>query len=110
MIGLSAKARTLAAGSNHPLPALSLLLMTAFTLHSAPLVSQQSAEKRVILSDAGGNLVLELSYDGKCLLDHVRVHGREVVRRETGVCSAIKLDGQWFTTRGRIATPEVKVT
>jgi len=64
--------------------------------------------KRLILSDAGHRLLLSLNYDGKCLLDQVSVNGHQVVREDTGVCSAIKIGDQWFTTRSSIRTPQVK--
>jgi hypothetical protein len=62
------------------------------------------------MSDAGHNLVLHVSYDGKCLVDSVRVGGRECVRAEGGVCSAMKLEDEWFTTRATIPRPTVNLT
>jgi len=73
-------------------------------------VEQDAQAKRVILSDAGHNLILRLNYDGRCVLDQVSVGGRQVVASDTGVCSAIKISGQWFTTRAGIPTPRVATT
>ena len=53
---------------------------------------------------------LRLNCDGRCLLDRVMVRGREVVAPETGVCSAIQVSNQWFTTRSGIPTPKVAVS
>lgn len=75
---------------------------------AAPVVAG-NANRSVTMSDAGGNLVLHLNADGRCLLDHVIVRGREVVAPETGVCSAIQVSGKWFTTRSGIAQPKVLV-
>ncbi len=61
------------------------------------------------MADAGSNLVLRLNYDGRCLLDRVIVRGREVVAPETGVCSAIQVSNQWFTTRSGIPAPKVTI-
>jgi hypothetical protein len=72
-------------------------------------VTQDAANKLVTLADAGSNLVLRVNCDGRCLLDRVIVRGREVVAPETGVCSAIQVSNQWFTTRSGIPTPKVAV-
>src|SRR5512146_3004823 len=42
-------------------------------------VDHDEQNKRVTLSDAGHKLVLCLNYDGRCVLDEVRVGGRLVV-------------------------------
>jgi hypothetical protein len=73
-------------------------------------VTQDAANKLVTLADAESNLVLRVNYDGRCLLDQVIVRGREVVAPETGVCSAIQVSNQWFTTRSGIPTPKVAIT
>jgi hypothetical protein len=72
-------------------------------------VVHNAAGKTVTMSDRDKNLVLRLNYDGKCLLDQVRVKGRDVVPATTGACSGIQVAGQWYTTR-TIATPRVTVT
>lgn len=63
--------------------------------------------KTVMIADGTNRLQLRLAYDAKCVIDSVIVNGRAVVAPETGVCSAIKKGGQWHTTRGGIATPQV---
>jgi alpha-L-rhamnosidase/Glycosyl hydrolase 2 galactose-binding domain-like/Bacterial alpha-L-rhamnosidase 6 hairpin glycosidase domain len=68
-----------------------------------------SAHRLVTMADAGSNLVLRLNYDGRCLLESVLVRGREVIVPETGVCSALKVGNQWFTTRSGILAPSVAV-
>jgi hypothetical protein len=73
-------------------------------------IEQDAPAGRVILSDAGRHLILRLNYDGRCVLDQVSVGGRQVVSNDTGVCSAIKTGGQWFTTRAGIPTPKVTAT
>ena len=73
---------------------------------TAYTIIQDAANKWVTMADAGSNLVLRLNYDGRCLLDRVIVRGREVVAPETGVCSAIQVSNQWFTTRSGIPAPQ----
>ena len=63
--------------------------------------------KLATLSDGQGRLVLRLNYDGRCVLDHVIVRGREVAG-DAGVSTGIRADGQWLTTEN-IATPKVAV-
>lgn len=84
-------------------------LLPPNALAASPAIEHDAQNKQVTLSDAGRHLVLRLNYDGRCLLDQVSVRGREVVA-ETGVCSAIKSGGQWFTTRAGIPTPRVEAT
>jgi hypothetical protein len=80
-------------------------------------VEHDEQNKRVTLSDAGHKLVLSLNYDGRCILDEVRVGGRLVVGVAEssplaggGVYSAIKIGDQWFSTRAGVDTPQVQVT
>ncbi len=54
------------------------------------------------------SMELQLNYDRRCMLDRFLVNGREVIAPDTGVCSAIKVGGQWYTTRS-CASPEAKV-
>src|ERR1019366_5097422 len=77
---------------------------------AAAAIEHDVQSKRVVLSDPGHNLVLRLDYNGRCALDQVRVSGREVIANDTGVYSAVKIGGQWFTTRTGIPTPTVEAT
>lgn len=77
---------------------------------TAGTIVQDAARKVVTMADAGSNLVLRLSFDGRCLLDEVTVRGRQVVAPETGVCSAILASNHWFTTRSGIASPNVAIS
>ena len=67
--------------------------------------------KLITMSDDKNLLQLRLNYNGKCMLDDVRIRGSQnIVPSVTGVCSAIQTGGgQWFTTRGGITTPTVVV-
>ena len=67
--------------------------------------------KLITISDDKNLLQLRLNYNGKCMLDDVRIRGSQnIVPSVTGVCSAIQTGGgQWFTTRGGIVTPTVVV-
>jgi hypothetical protein len=82
----------------------------AFAGATGSAIEQDDQAKRVVLSDGGHNLVLRLDYNGKCLLDQVEVGGREVISSDRGVCSAIKVAGEWSTTRAGIPTPKVEAT
>src|SRR6266566_3086016 len=89
---------------------LQILLLIARSLVAGSSIEHDAQNKRIILSDAKHNLVLRLNYDCRCVLDQVSVMGRQVVREETGVCSAIKVGDQWFTTRTGIPLPKVSAT
>jgi hypothetical protein len=85
-------------------------LLSGIAFAAAPAIEHDVQNKRVTFSDAARNLVMRLNYDGRCLLDRVSVDGRAVVPEDTGVCSAIKVKGQWFTTRAGISAPQVTAT
>ncbi|HXC35137.1 MAG TPA: hypothetical protein VNV43_04640 [Candidatus Acidoferrales bacterium] len=55
-------------------------------------------QKLVTLSDGQGDLVLRLNYNGRCILDQVIVRGHQVAA-DSGACTGIRENGQWFTTR-----------
>jgi hypothetical protein len=76
---------------------------------AGPTIDHNPAGKVVTGTDSGRNLVLRLNYDGRCVLDRVVVRGRDVVPAATGVCSAVKVGGQWYTTRSAIGVPQVRV-
>lgn len=84
-----------------------LLLWTNHTVSAG--IAYEPDRKVVIMSDETGSLELRLNYDGRCLLDQVTVRSNSVVSPDTGVCSAIKVAGQWHSTRTAIPTPRVTV-
>jgi len=86
------------------------VLLACLAFANGQTVEHDAQHKRVSLSDARRNLVLRLSYDGRCVLDQASVGGRQVVSDEGGVSSAIKVDGTWYTTRLGIASPEVRTS
>jgi hypothetical protein len=92
------------------LHALTAWILSASAFAAVPTVEHDVPNKRVVLSDAARNLVIRLNYDRRCLLDQVRVGNRMVVQADTGVCSAVKAGGQWFTTREGIPSPTVVAT
>src|ERR1043166_927116 len=114
MIDVVAQARTGAPAFRRRLLVLHLCLMPVCALASGPTIVHDEQNKRVTMSDALRNLVLCLSYNGKCILDQVSVGGRRVVDNAGNpggsVYSAIKLGNQWFDSRACISTPHVNTT
>jgi hypothetical protein len=76
-------------------------------LVAAPPLVHDADAKLVTLSDAAGNLTLRLNYNGRCMLDSVIVHGREVLAKHAGAAGGIALGGRWFTSRDDGPTPKV---
>ncbi len=89
--------------------ALTCVLSSATAGNPGGTITLDAAGHQATLSDSARNLVLHLSYDGRCLIDQLQVMGREVVPVATGVCSAVKVNDRWSTTRGNIPTPSVTV-
>jgi len=66
--------------------------------------------KTITMSDDNNQIQLKLNYNGKCMLDDVRLRGSEnLVPSVTGVCSAVNVGGQWSTTRDGMVTPDVVI-
>jgi hypothetical protein len=76
---------------------------------TAATIDHDSDKKLLTIAQPHRDLVLRLNYDNRCVLDRVIVRGRDVVAAPTGVCSAVKVAGQWYTTRSGIAVPQVRV-
>lgn len=71
-------------------------------------ITVDRARKTATLTDGGHRLVLHLCLDGCCYVDGLTVLGRQVVAPETGVCTAVKLGGEWYTTRAGLSSPECR--
>jgi len=69
-------------------------------------IQLDAGRKLVTLAEGQGRLALRLNYQNGCILDQVIVHGKNV-SAASGVASGIRLDGQWFTSRTGLATPQV---
>jgi hypothetical protein len=91
------------------LPLLGAALLACVSHGAGPVITHEPDSKVVVMSDATGSLALRLNYNGRCLLEQVTVGGDDVVSPDTGVCSAIKVAGQWHTTRAGIPSPRVTV-
>lgn len=93
-----------------PLLFLCPLCSTAAAEESASGAIEHDAQaKRLRLNDGKQDLVLELNYDGRCMIDTMLVRGKSVLARETGACSAAKAGDAWYTTRQGLASPSVSV-
>lgn len=84
-----------------------VMLSLAFDIHAS--VVQDLDAHTLTLADSKGNLSIRINYNECCYLDSVLVDGSNVVASATGVCSAIRVQNQWVTTRTGIATPKVRV-
>ena len=73
------------------------------------LVSQDDEIGIVSIRSSDGSLMFSLKYKNGCYFDRVEVTGKQVIDPEKGVSSAIKLDGQWFSTRDKSCLPRVIV-
>jgi hypothetical protein len=86
-------------------------LVTIPTKAAGGKVMSDTVNKTISLSDDKNRIQLRFSYNGKSLLDDVRILGSQnIVSPTTGVCTAIETGGQWFTTRSGITTPTVTVS
>jgi len=61
-------------------------------------IRHDARQKLVTLCDGSGQLTLRLNYGAGCMLDQVRVRGREVIA-DTGVHTGVQLGDDWFTSK-----------
>lgn len=85
-----------------------ILVVTGFQSHVLGDIKVDAGARVVDIVDGGGKVRLRLRYDGRCLIDRMEVQGREVVAEATGICSAVKVGGVWYTTREGVAAAEVE--
>lgn len=72
-------------------------------------IEHNSKIHTIKIQDKKGNLVLHLNYDNKCVIDHVETFGHTAISDNKGVFSAIKSNGNWFTTTSNIPEPKIKL-
>jgi len=63
----------------------------------------------VSIRSGEGLLKFRLKYNDGCYFDRLEIRGRQVVDPGKGVSSAIKIDGQWYSTRDKSLRPRVTV-
>ena len=74
------------------------------------VIDHDATDRVVLMGVADGSLRLRLNVDGRCMLDRVIVHDREVIDPQTGVCTAIEAGtGAWDTTRQLDQTPKLDI-
>ena len=74
-----------------------------------PLVSEDEDKGVVSIRSGDDRLMFSLKYADGCYFNSIKVVGKQVINPEKGVSSAIKLDGQWFSTRDKSFLPRVIV-
>lgn len=87
------------------------LLMTLSSMASSVRadITLEDGSNSARISDAKHGLVLHLRLDERCLIDGISVFGRQVVVPETGVCTGVKIGGEWYTTRSGLSSPRVNL-
>jgi hypothetical protein len=63
----------------------------------------------VFIRSGDDRLMLRLKYNEGCYFDRVEIGGKQVIDPDKGVFSAIKINGQLFSTRDKISLPRVTV-
>jgi hypothetical protein len=63
----------------------------------------------LIIKDGKENLVLNLQYKNRCIINNVLVMGQNVVTNPAGIFSAIQVNNKWITTGELLTPPTVSV-
>jgi len=77
-----------------------------FGLGQVP-AEQNLKTNTIKIQDKKGNLVLNINYQNKCIIDYVETLGHVVIANNQGVFSSIKSNGSLFTTSSGIPVPKV---
>ncbi len=86
---------------------LALLLAGSPQTPGVPPVAVDDAHHTVTMRDRSGRLELRLSLANGCVVDRLRVAGRDVEDPGRGVGSGIRVDGRWITTREGGGSPRL---
>lgn len=86
-----------------------LISFWGLTSNAMADITLDGASKSATITDARRRLVLHLRLDERCLIDGISALGRRVVVPETGVCTGVKIAGEWYTTRSGLPSPRVKL-
>jgi hypothetical protein len=70
-------------------------------------IEQNSDAHTIRIQDKKGNLVLNVNYNNKCVIDYAEVLGNAVITNKDGVFSSVKSNDKWFTTSSDIPSPKV---
>ena len=93
----------------HILYTLLFLIFCQLLWAAEPLVLQDKDQGIVSIQSGDGNLMIDLKYNDGCYFNRVEVKGKQVIDPQKGVFSAIKIEGQWFSTRGKMSLPRITV-
>lgn len=89
---------------------VTLLAGAAGAAGAPPQVVHDPANQAITIADGGRALTLRLRYQDRCVLDQVRVGGRNVMATNSGAWTGVRVGGQWHSTRQTLRTPRVVVT
>ena len=87
-----------------------IFISTCQVLEAGNLLILHDKDKGIVSIHSGDDrLILRLNYNYGCYFDRVEVRGNQVIDPQKGVFSAIKINGQLFSTRDKIQRPRVTV-
>lgn len=79
------------------------------TAKESTLIRRNPAAKTITVSDGSGKLALRINYSAGCLIDELRVNGKNTLA-PSGAFSSVKLNGKLLTSNSPDVIPVIKVT
>ena len=86
-----------------------VLFMVHVEVFAQATIVHNKQNASIAISDAKRNLVLNLQYKNKCVINEVKVMNQKVVTNTQGIYSAIQVKDKWYTTGENIQEPKVLV-
>src|SRR4051812_47900053 len=90
--------------------AITVVILVHVECYAQSKVINNKQNSSVIIKDGKGNLVLNLQYKNRCVINELQVMGQKVVTNDKGIFSAIQVKDKWSTTGDEIASPKVSAT
>ena len=87
-----------------------ICLIAAPLLVCATPLTVKSQPPQFTIADSRGDLLLRLNVESGCVLDQVRVRGRDVLNSADGVYTGIQVSNRLATTKSLLRAPSVKVS
>jgi hypothetical protein len=70
-------------------------------------IQHDSKSHTIRIQDIKGNLVLNINYQNKCVVDYLKTYDYTPGFNSKGVFSSVKLDDKWYSTDSGIPVPKI---
>jgi hypothetical protein len=84
-----------------------ILCICQLSLSGQAQIENNLITHTIKIPDKNGNLVLNINYGNKCVIDFVGISGYAAVDNREGVISSVKSNGKWYSSASSMPLPKV---